>query len=95
MVRLDRGQESQNIQVKLITVNHGNTIKVFLNFFWTKGHKIFEILAMRPRLLMNFTLRCVRSYLVVNSRGGISNPHPWLTPAEQRFAPLAREQYMQ
>ena len=48
-------------------------------------------IAMRPRLLMNFTLRCVRFYPGVNNRADnlvtrarlpceINNPHPGLTP---------------
>ncbi len=31
--------------LKLIAVNHGNTIAFFL-IFWTKGHNIVEILAL-------------------------------------------------
>ncbi len=44
---------------------------------------------MRPRLLMNFTLRCVRFYPGVNSRAELVTLAPGLRPA-RRFAPLAR-----
>ena len=44
---------------------------------------------MRPRLLMDFTLRCVRFYPGVNSRAELVTLAPGLRP-ERRFAPLAR-----
>ena len=47
------------------------------------------MIAMRPRLLMNFTLRCVRFYPGVNSRAELVTLAPGLCP-ERRFAPLAR-----
>ena len=44
---------------------------------------------MRPRLLMDFTLRCVRIFPGVNSRAELVTLAPGLRP-ERRFAPLAR-----
>ncbi len=44
---------------------------------------------MRPRLLMDFALRCVRFYPGLNSRAELVTLAPGLRP-EQRFAPLAR-----
>ena len=46
-------------------------------------------MAMRPRLLMNFTLRCVRFYPGVNSRAEIVTLATGLR-LERHFAPLAR-----
>ena len=48
---------------------------------WTK--------VTRPRLLMDFTLRCVRIFPGVNSRAELVTLAPGLHP-ERRFAPLAR-----
>ncbi len=47
---------------------------------------------MRPQLLMNFTLRCVRFYLGVNSRAELVTLAPGLRP-ERRFAPLLGDKY--
>ena len=73
-------------------------LKIFAFPLLTVRH-IFEIseevhpwtTAMRPRLLMNFTLRCVRFYPGVNSRAELIALAPGLRP-EQPFAPLARPQ---
>ncbi len=46
-----------------------------------------------PRLLMDFTLRCVRIFPGVNSRAELVILAPGLRP-ERRFAPLARGLYI-
>ncbi len=46
---------------------------------------------MRPRLLMDFTPRCVRIFPGVNSRAELVTLAPGLR-MERRFAPLARGQ---
>ena len=47
---------------------------------------------MHPRLLMDFSLRCVRIFPGVNSRAELVTLAPGLRP-ERRFAPLARGQF--
>ncbi len=48
-------------------------------------------IVMRPRSLMDFSLRCVRFYPGVNSRAELVTLAPGLRP-ERRFAQLARGQ---
>ena len=62
-----------------------------LPYFWDQWEVHPWTIAMRPRLLMDFTLRCVRFYPGVNSRAELVTLAPGLRP-ERRFAPLARGQ---